>query len=84
MPAHFMRETGVKMERPSHIFSMAHSVYKYTRTQDYIDILTISPDRNVADRIDGSINEKVEKARDYLMALPTRLCRRVADRNPGS
>jgi acyl-[acyl-carrier-protein] desaturase len=78
MPAHFMRESGVKMgETFSHFSDAAQRLGVYT-TVDYIEIL----DSLLAEWEIGSvrnINEKAEKARDYLMALPTRL-RRIADR----
>ena len=78
MPAHFLRETGVKMgDTFSHFSDAAQRLGVYT-TNDYIDIL----DSLLADwKIDQvrDINEKAEKARDYIMALPARL-RRIADR----
>lgn len=78
MPAHFLRETGVKMgETFSHFSDAAQRLGVYT-TNDYIDILD---SLLVEWRIEHvrDLNEKAEKARDYLLALPTRL-RRVADR----
>lgn len=78
MPAHFMRETGVKMgETFSHFSDAAQRLGVYT-TLDYIDILEdLLNEWNIGSVRD--INEKAEKARDYLMALPARL-RRIADR----
>ncbi|MCF2488737.1 acyl-ACP desaturase [Dyadobacter sp. CY347] len=78
MPAHFLRESGVKMgDTFSHFSDAAQRLGVYT-TNDYIEILDsllieweIGAVRN--------INEKAEKARDYLMALPDRL-KRIADR----
>ncbi|QRR01201.1 acyl-ACP desaturase [Dyadobacter sandarakinus] len=78
MPAHFMRETGMKMgETFSHFSDAAQRLGVYT-TNDYIEILE---DLLLEWQI-GSVrdlNEKAEKARDYLMALPGRL-KRIADR----
>ena len=78
MPAHFMRETGVKMgETFSHFSDAAQRLGVYT-TLDYIDILEdLLKEWNIGSLRD--MNEKAEKARDYLMALPARL-RRIADR----
>lgn len=78
MPAHFLRETGVKMGQTfSHFSDAAQRLGVYT-TNDYIEILDgLLVDWKVAD-IKG-LNEQAEKARDYLMALPNRL-RRIADR----
>jgi acyl-[acyl-carrier-protein] desaturase len=78
MPAHFLRETGVKMgDTFSHFSDAAQRLGVYT-TNDYIDIfdslLTEWEIEHVRD-----LNEKAEKARDYLLALPARL-RRVAER----
>jgi acyl-[acyl-carrier-protein] desaturase len=78
MPAHFMRESGVKMgDTFSHFSDAAQRLGVYT-TNDYIEIL----DSLLVEWEIGSIrdvNEKAEKARDYLMALPSRL-RRIAER----
>lgn len=78
MPAHFLRETGVKMGQTfSHFSDAAQRLGVYT-TNDYIEIfdslLVEWQIENVRD-----LNEKAEKARDYLVALPNRL-RRVAER----
>jgi len=78
MPAHVLRETGVKMgDTFSHFSDAAQRLGVYT-TNDYIDIfdslLTEWQIEHVRD-----LNEKAEKARDYLLALPARL-RRVAER----
>ncbi len=78
MPAHFLRETGVKMgDTYTHFSDAAQRLGVYT-TNDYIDILeTLLKDW----KIDGmrDLNDGAEKARDYLLALPGRL-RRIADR----
>ncbi len=78
MPAHFLRETGVKMGQTfSHFSDAAQRLGVYT-TQDYIDIAdSLIQEWNIAAVTD--LNDKAQRARDYLMALPDRL-RRVADR----
>lgn len=78
MPAHFLRETGVKMGQTfSHFSDAAQRLGVYT-TQDYIDIAdALLTDWNIASIND--LNDAGQRARDYLMALPNRL-RRVAER----
>jgi acyl-[acyl-carrier-protein] desaturase len=78
MPAHFLRETGVKMSQTfSHFSDAAQRLGVYT-TQDYINLLdSLLVDWKIADVTD--LNDAGQRARDYLMALPNRL-RRVADR----
>ena len=78
MPAHFLRETGVKIGQTfSHFSDAAQRVGVYT-TQDYIDIAdALLTDWNIAAIND--LNDAGQRARDYLMALPNRL-RRVAER----
>ena len=78
MPAHFLRETGVKMgDTFSHFSDAAQRLGVYT-TNDYIDILDSLLAEWKVEHI-RELNEQAEKARDYLLALPTRL-RRIADR----
>ena len=78
MPAHFLRETGVKIGQTfSHFSDAAQRMGVYT-TQDYIDIAdSLLIDWNIASMTD--LNDAGQRARDYLMALPNRL-RRVAER----
>ena len=78
MPAHFLRETGVKIgETFSHFSDAAQRLGVYT-TQDYIDIAeALLVDWNLGSVRD--LNDAGQRARDYLMALPARL-RRVAER----
>ena len=78
MPAHFLRETGVKIGQTfSHFSDAAQRMGVYT-THDYIDIADeLLTDWNIAALTD--LNDAGQRARDYLMALPNRL-RRVADR----
>lgn len=78
MPAHFLRETGVKMgDTFSHFSDAAQRLGVYT-TNDYIDILESLLEEWRIENV-RELNEKAEKARDYLLALPARL-RRIADR----
>src|SRR5690606_2592121 len=78
MPAHFLRETGMKIgETFSHFSDAAQRLGVYT-TIDYIDILeSLLADWKI-EKISG-LSEQAERARDYLMGLPPRL-RRVAER----
>jgi acyl-[acyl-carrier-protein] desaturase len=78
MPAHFLRETGMKLgETFSHFSDAAQRLGVYT-TQDYIDIAeSLLTDWKIDTITD--LNDAGQRARDYLMALPARL-RRVADR----
>lgn len=78
MPAHFLRETGVKIGQTfSHFSDAAQRLGVYT-TYDYINIL----DSLLADwKIDAitDLDDAGQRARDYVMALPNRL-RRIAER----
>ena len=78
MPAHFLRETGVKIGQTfSHFSDAAQRLGVYT-THDYIDIAeSLLIEWNI-DTI-PDLNDAGQRARDYLMALPARL-RRVAER----
>lgn len=78
MPAHFLRETGVKIGQTfSHFSDAAQRLGVYT-TSDYIDILeSLNSDWGLDKMRD--LNDTAERARDYLMGLPARL-RRIADR----
>jgi acyl-[acyl-carrier-protein] desaturase len=78
MPAHFLRETGVKIGQTfSHFSDAAQRLGVYT-TQDYITLMdSLLDDWKIADLTD--LNDKAQRARDYLMTLPDRL-RRVAER----
>jgi acyl-[acyl-carrier-protein] desaturase len=78
MPAHFLREIGVKMgETFGHFTDAAQRLGVYTAV-DYVDILKeLIIDWGIEDA--KNLNESGEKARDYLVALPNRLLR-VAER----
>jgi acyl-[acyl-carrier-protein] desaturase len=78
MPAHFLRESGGKISSAFEEFSnTAQRIGVYT-SLDYVDILD---KLLVTWKIDSitNLNEEAEKARDYLMKLPSRL-RRLSDR----
>lgn len=78
MPAHYLREIGVKIgETFEHFSNSAQALGVYT-AQDYIEILE---SLNKYWKIDSicDLEESGEKARDYLMKLPNRLAR-VAER----
>jgi acyl-[acyl-carrier-protein] desaturase len=78
MPAHFLRESRLNLGQTfSHFSDAAQRLGVYT-TYDYIEIMeSLLKDW----KIDGiqNLNDAGEKARDYLMAMPSRL-RRVAER----
>ncbi len=78
MPAHFLRETGMKIGQTfSHFSDAAQRLGVYT-TNDYITLMdSLLEDWNIANVTD--LNDAGQRARDYLMALPDRL-RRVAER----
>lgn len=78
MPAHFLRESGVKIGQTfSHFSDAAQRLGVYT-TIDYIEIMESLLDEW---KIAGitNLNDAGERARDYLMALPNRL-KKVAER----
>jgi len=78
MPAHFLRETGGKIGSAFEEFSnTAQRIGVYT-SMDYIDILEKLTKRWEIDKI-TNLNDEAEKARDYLMKLPSRMTR-VAER----
>jgi acyl-[acyl-carrier-protein] desaturase len=78
MPAHFLREVGLKIGQTfGHFTDAAQRLGVYTAV-DYVDILKeLIEDWHIANM--GDLNESGEKARDYIMALPNRLLR-VAER----
>ncbi len=83
MPAHFLREIGMKIGQTfGHFTDAAQRLGIYTAV-DYVDILKSLIDEWQVERI-ADLNEAGEKARDYLVKLPERLLR-VAERmnNPG-
>ncbi|RZN84598.1 MAG: acyl-ACP desaturase [Winogradskyella sp.] len=78
MPAHFLRESGSKISTAFEEFSnTAQRIGVYT-SADYVDILQKLIVRWDIGNIKG-LNDEAEKARDYLMKLPSRMLR-LADR----
>lgn len=78
MPAHFLREVGLKIGQTfGHFTDAAQRLGIYTAI-DYVDILKQLLEEWHIESMSG-LNETGEKARDYLMKLPDRLIR-VADR----
>ena len=74
MPAHFLRETGVKMGSTFEHFSNAAQRLGVYTAQDYVQILQkLIKDWEIENM--SGLDETGEKARDYLMALPARLDR---------
>lgn len=78
MPAHFLRETGVKIgETYTHFSDAAQRLGVYT-VQDYIKIMeSLLTDWKI--ELIRDLTDEAQRARDYLMALPARLTR-VAER----
>ncbi len=79
MPAHFLRQSGEKIGQAYDHFSDAAQRLGVYTSLDYTDILDSLVKEWDIERM-GGLNEKAEKARDYLMALPDRF-RRVAGRS---
>lgn len=83
MPAHFLREVGLKIGQTfGHFTDAAQRLGVYTAL-DYVDIMkSLIEEWHIESMPD--LNDAGEKARDYIMALPDRLIR-VAERmkNPG-
>jgi len=78
MPAHFLRESGGKIGDAFEEFSnTAQRIGVYT-AKDYVDILDKLIKRWEIDKI-TNLTDEAEKARDYLMKLPSRMLR-IADR----
>ncbi|SFG72946.1 acyl-ACP desaturase [Pedobacter insulae] len=78
MPAHFLREMGLKIGQTfGHFTDAAQRLGVYTAV-DYVEIMQQLIEEWKIDSI-KELNEAGEKARDYVMNLPDRLLR-VADR----
>lgn len=78
MPAHFLREVGLKIGQTfGHFTDAAQRLGIYTAV-DYVDILKELIEDWHIESVTG-LNADAEKARDYIMKLPDRLLR-VADR----
>lgn len=78
MPAHFLRESGDKISSAFEEFSnTAQRIGVYT-AMDYVEILEKLIKTWDLDKI-SNLTDEAEKARDYLMKLPTRMSR-IAER----
>ena len=74
MPAVFLRESGMKMGSAFEEFSnTAQRIGVYT-ARDYVDIVDKLINRWEIDKI-TNLTDEAEKARDYLMKLPSRMIR---------
>jgi len=74
MPAHFLRESGQKISSAFEQFSdSAQRIGVYTAT-DYVEIMQKLINKWEIDKI-GGLTDEAEKARDYLMKLPSRMAK---------
>lgn len=74
MPAHFLRESGQKISTAFEEFSnSAQKIGVYT-ANDYVDILQKLIDKWEISKI-SNLTDEAEKARDYLMKLPSRMAK---------
>lgn len=74
MPAHFLRESGQKISTAFEEFSnSAQKIGVYT-AGDYVDILQKLIDKWEISKI-ANLTDEAEKARDYLMKLPSRMAK---------
>lgn len=78
MPAQFLRESGEDIASAFENFSNAGQRLGVYTTFDYIDILEKLNDYWAIDKI-TSLTDEAEKARDYIMKLPSRMSR-IAER----
>ena len=78
MPAHFLREVGLKIGQTfGHFTDAAQRLGIYTAV-DYVDILKDLIEEWQIEKV-TDLDEQGEKAREYILALPARLLR-VAER----
>jgi acyl-[acyl-carrier-protein] desaturase len=74
MPAHFLRESGQKISSAfEHFSDSAQRIGVYTAA-DYVDILQKLIDKWEIEKMNG-LTDEAEKARDYLMKLPSRMAK---------
>lgn len=78
MPAFFLRESGEVKGSAFEEFSWAAQRIGVYTAQDYVDILQRLIDRWEIDKI-IDLTDEAEKARDYLMKLPSRM-QRISER----
>ncbi len=78
MPAHFLRESGQKISTAFEQFSDAAQRIGVYTAADYVDIMQKLIDKWDLAKING-LTDEAEKARDYLMKLPSRMAK-ISDR----
>lgn len=78
MPAHLLRETGVKLGSTFDHFSNAAQRLGVYTSHDYVQIMAKLVKDWEIEKVTG-LNDAGERARDYLVALPDRM-KRIADR----
>ena len=72
MPAQFLRESGEKISSAfTHFSDSAQRIGVYTAT-DYVDIMQKLIEKWEIEKLSG-LSDEAEKARDYLMKLPSRM-----------
>lgn len=72
MPAQFLRESGEKISSAfTHFSDSAQRIGVYTAT-DYVDIIQKLIEKWEIDKL-SNLTDEAEKARDYLMKLPSRM-----------
>ncbi len=74
MPAHFLRESGEKISTAFEEFSNSAQKLGVYTAADYVDILQKLVEKWEIDKI-VNLTDEAEKARDYLMKLPSRMAK---------
>lgn len=74
MPAHFLRESGQKISTAFEEFSNSAQKMGVYTASDYVDILQKLIDKWEISNI-TNLTDEAEKARDYLMKLPSRMAK---------
>ena len=78
MPAHFLRETGGEIGSKFEDFSVSAQKLEVYTSQDYVDIMSRLIGKWDIEHLTG-LNDQAEKARDYIMKLPSRM-QRISER----
>ena len=74
MPAHFLRESGEKISTAFEEFSNSAQKLGVYTANDYVEILQKLVQKWEIDKI-VNLTDEAEKARDYLMKLPSRMAK---------
>jgi len=74
MPAHFLRESGEKISTAFEEFSNSAQKLGVYTANDYVEILQKLIDKWEISKI-TNLTDEAEKARDYLMKLPSRMAK---------